>query len=178
MEDLSLHILDIAENSIAAKADLINIEIVEDERADTLTIRITDNGVGMDEETLKRVLDPFFTTKRVRNFGLGIPLLAQSAEECNGRLSIISTPGGGTKIQATFQRSHMDMKPLGDLGATIVTLIAGHPEIDYELIYKKADYTYEINTAELKRGLEDQDITSPPILDFIKNHVNSGISHC
>ncbi len=175
MEDLSLHILDIVENSINARADRVRIEIVDDEASDTFTITITDNGVGMDQETLKRVMDPFFTTKTVRNFGMGIPLLAQSAEECGGRLTIESAPGKGTELRVTFQKSHLDMKPIGDIGATIITLIAGHPEVDYELVYKRSGYSYELNTAELKTDLQGEALRDPVVLDYIKRHVNEGI---
>lgn len=175
MEDLSLHILDIVENSITARADKVKIELVDDESSDTFTITIIDNGVGMDEDTLKMVTDPFFTTKKVRNFGMGIPLLAQSAGQCNGQLTIKSLPGKGTELKAAFQRSHLDMMPVGDMGATMITLIAGHPEIDYELVYSRSGYNYGLNTEELKRGLQSGEITDPLILDFIKRHVNEGI---
>jgi anti-sigma regulatory factor (Ser/Thr protein kinase) len=175
MEDLSLHILDIVENSITAKASKVRIELVDDETSDTFTLTISDNGVGMDEDTLKRALDPFFTTKTVRNFGMGIPLLAQSAEECGGRLTIESVPSKGTTLRATFQRGHLDMKPIGDIGATMITLIAGHPEVDYELVYNRQGYCYEINTAELRAELKEEGLRDPVVLDYIKRHVNEGI---
>lgn len=175
MEDLSLHILDIVENSIMAKAKRIRIEIDDNELTDRLTLTIEDDGVGMDDETLKSVFDPFFTTKKVRNFGMGIPMLAQSAQECNGKIDIESQIGKGTKVKATFQRSHLDIKPLGDIGATMMTLIAGHPEIDYEFIYRNGDYTYELNTADLKREMDPEELVSPSTLLFIKRHINDAV---
>lgn len=175
MEDLSLHILDIAENSIDANATKIEIKIIDSEAEDTLTLQIKDNGKGMDEETIKRLKDPFFTTKSVRRFGLGIPLLAQAAEECRGRLSIDSSPGRGTTITAEFQRSHIDRKPLGDIGATIAVLISGHPEVDFVFIYLRKGLLYKLDTSEIKKELEGVPINLPDVLKLIKDDINDAI---
>ena len=111
MQELSLHILDIAQNSIAAKASLVEIEIEEDKKKDLLTIKIKDNGTGMDEETSRKVSDPFFTTRTTRKVGMGIPLFAQAAQSCGGDLKIYSKKGKGTTIEATFILSHIDRAP-------------------------------------------------------------------
>lgn len=161
MEDLSLHILDIAENSVAAKADEIEIKIVEDEKKDLLALEIIDNGLGMDKQTIKRVLDPFFTTKSTRRFGLGLPLLSEAARAANGNLSIRSKKGKGTKIKAKFQYSHIDRKPLGDLGQTIITLVMGNPEIDIIYIHRKNSRKYYFDTRKIKNKLMDTPINSP-----------------
>ncbi len=108
MEDLSLHILDIVENSVAAQADKIEIRITEDKKNDLLSVEIIDNGIGMDKETKKKVLDPFYTSKTVRRFGLGLPLLSEAAKAANGRLSLESKKGEGTKVKADFQYTHID----------------------------------------------------------------------
>src|SRR4030042_1820663 len=114
MEDLSLHILDIAENSVAAQASKIEIRLSEDTKKDLLLLEVIDNGIGMDEGTQKKALDPFFTSKKVRRFGLGLSLLSESAKAANGHLSIRSKRGRGTRVRADFQYSHIDRKPLGD----------------------------------------------------------------
>jgi signal transduction histidine kinase len=131
MEELSLHVLDIAENSIAAGAKRVEIRIEEDPAADWLTIEITDDGAGMTEEQLQRATDPFFTTRTTRRVGLGLPLLQQAALAAGGDLQIHSAPGRGTQVTARFRYSHLDRQPMGDLRSTLMTLAAGHPEIDW-----------------------------------------------
>lgn len=129
MEDLSLHILDIAENAAAAGATRVLIAVNENGRRDALTIRVTDNGRGMTAEERARALDPFYTTGPKRT-GLGLPLLAQTAELCGGRLSLVSEPGAGTRVTARFRLSHVDRPPLTKMAETMMTLFFGHPEID------------------------------------------------
>ncbi len=129
MEDLSLHVLDIAENSAAAGATRITILINENERRDVLSLRISDNGRGMSERDAARALDPFFTTKGKRT-GLGLPLLAQTAELCGGSLVVTTAPRRGTKVAARFRFRHIDRPPLTAMTETLLALIFGHPEID------------------------------------------------
>jgi signal transduction histidine kinase len=160
MEDLSLHILDIVENSAAANADLIEIRITENLERDLLCVEVNDNGVGMDEETQKKVLDPFYTTKTVRRFGLGLPLLSEAAKAANGKLSILSEKGKGTKIKAEFQHGHIDRQPLGDMGQTVITLIMGNPEIDLVYIHKKNDQEKRFDTRDIKQQLGELPINS------------------
>jgi signal transduction histidine kinase len=148
MEDLSLHILDIAENSISGSARRIEIRIEEDAGSDMLTIEIKDDGKGMDEQTLQKALDPFFTTRTTRRVGLGLPLLAQAARQTNGKIKLTSKPGQGTTVKATFSLSHLDRQPMGDIQETIRTLVAGHPEIDFLYEYKTNDSIYHFDTRE------------------------------
>jgi len=129
VEDLSLHILDIAENALRAHASRIEIVISSDSRNDLLTIEVSDDGKGMDPDTLAKVRDPFFTTKRKKT-GLGIPLIAQAAELAEGKFAIESTSGKGTRVKAVFRLSHIDRPAVGDMAGTVLTLIAGHPEVD------------------------------------------------
>ena len=160
MEDLSLHILDIVENSVAANADTIEIRITEDTERDLLSVEVIDNGIGMDDETVKKVLDPFYTSKTVRRFGLGLPLLSEAAKAANGFLSITSKKGEGTKLRADFQYSHIDRKPLGDISQTIFTLIMGSPETDFVYIHKKNAHIYTFDTKKIKAQLGDRPINS------------------
>lgn len=151
MEDLSLHILDIVENSIRAYAKKIEIKIIEEKKKDLLTIEIIDDGKGMDEKTLKNVLDPFFTTKNTRKVGLGLSLLAQSAEESGGSIEIESKPGQGTKVKATFGYSHIDRKPLGDVHESLKVLITANPDINFIYEYQKDGAGYRLDTKEIKK---------------------------
>lgn len=148
MEDLSLHILDIAENSISGSAKRIEIRVDEDPAKDLLTIEITDDGKGMNEQTLQKAIDPFFTTKTTRKVGLGLALLAQATRESEGTIELNSKPGEGTTVKATFRTSHPDCKPMGDIYQTLRTLIAGHPEIDFLFEHKTNGSVYHFDTRE------------------------------
>jgi signal transduction histidine kinase len=168
MEDLSLHILDIVENSVAAQASKIEIRLAEDKKKDLLSVEVIDNGIGMDEETQRKALDPFFTSKKVRRFGLGLSLLSESAKAANGHLSIRSEKGKGTKIRADFQYSHIDRKPLGDIGQTIITLIIGNPDVDIIYVHKKDGHEYSLDTRKIKAQLKDIPINSLDGIRMIK----------
>jgi signal transduction histidine kinase len=137
MEDISLHVLDIVENSIRAGAAEVRIEVREDRNADLLTVEIRDDGEGMSDEMKQKALDPFYTSKENKRVGLGIPLLMQSACEGGGAFVIDSKPKGGTRITATFMLSHPDRKPLGDLDGTVRLLRFTHPEINFIYEYRK-----------------------------------------
>lgn len=148
MEDLSLHILDIAENAIRAGGKKIMIELLEDQSNDRITLSIEDDGKGMDEETVNRALDPFFTTKDRKEVGLGLALLSQAAQQAAGELKIDSKRGKGTKVTAVFQLSHPDMKPVGDVLETIAVLASGYPLTQFVFDYKKGDYSYHFDSFE------------------------------
>jgi len=151
MEDLSLHILDIVENSITAMAKRIEIRIDEDQAKDLVTIEIKDDGKGMDEQTLKKAIDPFFTTRTTRRVGLGLSLLAQTARDSEGTFDINSKPSEGTTVKATFRLSHPDCKPMGDIGQTMQVLIMSHPEIDFLYEHKSDNSTYRFDTREVRK---------------------------
>ncbi|KPJ59308.1 MAG: histidine kinase [Latescibacteria bacterium DG_63] len=177
MRDLSLHILDIAENSIRAQARSIEIKIKSDSKKDLLTLEIADDGKGMNQETLKMVLDPFFTTKTTRRFGLGLPLLAESARMANGEFSVTSEPGRGTRVRATFQESHIDTKPLGDIPGTVVTLIMGYPDVDVLYSHSIDSSEYCLDTREIKAQLEDVPINSPEVIEVIRRNIDEGLAN-
>ncbi len=131
MEEIALHVLDIVENSIIARASVIAVRLSCDEENDLLTLEIVDNGKGMDERTLKSALDPFYTEKQGKRIGLGLPLLAQAARAGGGKVEIDSKPDVGTSIKATFRLSHPDRQPIGNLKETADVLRASHPEIRF-----------------------------------------------
>jgi len=151
MEDLSLHILDIVENSIAAMAGRIEIRIDENRANDLVTIEIKDDGNGMDEQALKKALDPFFTTRKTRRVGLGLSLLARAARDSEGTFDLSSSPGEGTTVKATFRLSHPDCKPMGDIGQTIQVLVVSHPEIGFLYEHKNENSTYRFDTREVRK---------------------------
>jgi len=138
METLSLHILDIAENSIRAGATKVAVEIVEDEAEDLLTVCIKDDGKGMCRDTSEKARDAFFSTKQGKKVGLGLALLCQAGEQAGGAVTVDSREGVGTEVTATFRRSHPDMQPLGDVLETMAVLVAGHPEIRFIYDHKSS----------------------------------------
>lgn len=175
MRELSLHILDIAENSISAGASKVEISVNEDIKGDRLSIVISDNGKGMDADTAKRVLDPFVTSRTTRKVGLGLPLLKAAAEACNGGLTVESQPGKGTKILVTFQLSHIDRMPLGDLSNTWQTLLLGSPEVNWVFTYQMDDEVFFLDDSEIKRELDGVSLTEPSILHIIRELIRNGV---
>jgi len=136
MDDLSLHILDVVENSITAEAGRVRILIAEDTTRDLLTLEIEDDGKGMDAETRAKVLDPFYTTRTTRRVGLGLPFLAQAAQEADGSLEVASEPDRGTTVRAVFRASHPDRRPMGDIAQTLSVIVAGRPDLELEFRYE------------------------------------------
>lgn len=135
MQDISLHLLDILENSFNAGAHTIEIKITEDRPADLLIVEVRDDGEGMESTTIKQALDPFFTTKKGKKVGLGLSLLAQAARESGGDFQIDSSPDAGTAVKATFTLSHPDRKPLGDIEGTVGMMKFTHPEIQFNYTF-------------------------------------------
>lgn len=176
MRELALHLLDIAENSVAAKAHVVQIRVVEDNLADRLILCVEDDGKGMDAITVAQVTDPFYTTRTTRKVGLGIPLLKEAAEACNGWLEISSTPGKGTQLIVEFQRSHIDRMPLGDLARTFYTLAVTSPEINWSFIYQSGDHKFEFDNAPFMEALGDLPITEPDVLAYLRETLETGVN--
>ncbi|TNF52974.1 ATP-binding protein [bacterium] len=176
MEDLSLHILDISENSIRAGATEIGIEIVENVKENILLIEIHDNGKGMSEEMVKQVSDPFFTTKTTRRIGLGIPFLIQAARETMGDVDIKTGEGKGTTITARFQYNHIDRKPLGDMEKTMSVLIASNPDIDFSFHHIRNNRSFTLKTAEIRKKLEGIPINAPQVIKYIKDDIREWLN--
>jgi anti-sigma regulatory factor (Ser/Thr protein kinase) len=169
MEDISLHILDVAENSVTSGATLITISLVEKTGEDSFIVTIEDNGKGMTEEFVKNVLDPFCTTRTTRKVGLGLALLAQSARETGGDIRIESVPAKGTIVTAYFRPSHIDMRPLGNIADTVTTLIAGNPGTDFFFRYSRDNRNYMLDTRVICAALEDVPINSSEVLSAIRD---------
>ncbi len=153
MEELALHILDIAENSILASASRVEVRIVEDEVRDVMSIDIIDDGKGMAPEMLAQVTDPFFSTKPGHRTGLGVPLLGQAARDAGGALTVESSLESGTRIAATFRHGHPDRMPLGNLRETMAVLVCSHPEVQFVCEHvRNGQSVYHVDTAEDARA--------------------------
>ncbi len=176
MEDLSLHILDIVENAITAKAKKIDVLIREELNEDRLVIEIIDDGIGMDEKLREKAIDPFFTTRTSRRVGLGLSLMAQAAREAGGMLRIESESGKGTKVTATFQYSHIDRKPLGSMIETMTTLLLGNPKLDISYSHQKEGKTYTLSSHALKERFKNRSLASPEAIQWLKRHLKEGLA--
>jgi len=171
MEDLSLHILDIAENSLAAGAKNISIAIKEDSSSDLLTIEISDDGKGMEPKIAERATDPFYTTRTSRKVGLGLALLDEAARIANGQMDVESVPGHGTKVRARFQLSHVDRKPIGNMADTLVALIASGTDIDLTYVHERDDDRFAFNIRDIRECFGDLPINSAEVLTFIRRYL-------
>ena len=177
MEELALHILDIVQNSITAGATVIIIEITEDYEADSLTIEVRDNGHGMEEEMASSVVNPFVTSRTTRKVGLGIPMFKLGAESCGGSFFLSSEPGKGTVIRATYQLSHIDRQPLGNMADTITALVICNPDTpDFIYTHKVGGEAYEFDTREIRKVLGEVPLNVPDVADWIKNDITEGIN--
>ena len=176
MPELALHILDLVQNSVSAKATLIVVTIFRSTEADELIIVIQNNGCGMSEEFLKRVGSPFTTTRTTRKVGLGIPMFKQLAEMCEGGFTIESAPGQGTRLEARFRATHVDLPPMGDLKGTMQTLLIANPETpDFRLEYRVDDRQFVFDTREIRQPLGFLPLNEPEILSWIDQYLSEGI---
>lgn len=176
MKEISLHILDIGQNSVSAGAALIEIMIEEDTHSDSLAITIRDDGCGMDAETVRKVVDPFYTSRTTRKVGLGIPMFKANAEQCDGSFRLESEPGVGTTLQALFKRSHIDRVPLGNMADTIMAMVMANPRGD--LIYRHTldELVFLMDTREMREALGEVPLDEVEVLLWIKAYVAEGLA--
>ena len=172
MKELSLNVLDIAKNSVKAKATLIDISLIEE--GNKLTLTITDNGCGMKPQVVETVMNPFYTTRTTRKVGMGVPLLMLAAEQTGGSVTIESRheedhpENHGTVVTATFFTDHIDFTPIGDLVSSIETLIMGSPEIDFTFLHDRKGQRVELDTRQLREVLgEDVPLDSFEVIQWI-----------
>ncbi|MBM7581941.1 hypothetical protein JOD02_000778 [Caldicoprobacter guelmensis] len=175
MEDISLYILDLVQNSVAAGATLIEISITEDIQNDRLILSIKDNGRGMDSQTVKRVTDPFYTTRTTRRVGLGLSLVEAAAQACNGGVYIFSQPGKGTEVRVEFEYHHIDRPPLGSMEQTLVTLVACNPTIDFVYTHTTPVGRVYFDSREVRQKLGELPINHPEVIEWIKEYIKEGI---
>lgn len=176
MKELSLHILDIVQNSIAAGANLVNINIVEDLTTDIFVIEVIDNGCGMNKEYAEKIKDPFTTGRKSRKVGLGIPLLYAASKRCEGDLEIQSEKGKGTRISAWLKHSHIDRAPLGSMVETMEILIMCNPDVDFVYNHKLNGKEFNLDTREIKKILGDVPINETDVLVWLKEFLKEGLN--
>ena len=174
MLELSLHLLDVIENAVEAGASRIRVRIDEDLCADLLTIEIVDNGRGMSRELLKKVLNPFYTTRKTRNVGLGLPLFSEAARRCGGNLVIQSEPEKGTHVRATFRHSHIDRAPLGDIPSALLAILLSERPVDLDYTHRVGDRDFQFDTAEIRREIGDVPLSHPRIRDWLFQELREG----
>lgn len=167
MRELSLNVMDVAQNSVRADAHLVTITVTESDKEDSLKISIADDGCGMTEEQVSQVIDPFFTTRTTRKVGLGVPLFKLSAEQTGGSFSIESEVGKGTCTTASYVKSHVDMTPLGDINSTVSILIRCNPDIDFVFTHQTDNGSFTLDTRELREVLEGVPLDAPDVLEWI-----------
>ena len=171
MRELSLNVMDVAQNSVRANAGLVTITVTESDKSDSLTISIADDGCGMTEEQVSQVIDPFFTTRTTRKVGLGVPLFKLSAEQTGGSFDIKSELGKGTVTTASYVKSHVDMTPLGDINSTVSILIRCNPDIDFVFIRSTDDGSFTLDTRELRAVLDGVPLDTPDVVAWIEQYL-------
>lgn len=177
MQELSLNVLDIAENSLAAGAKNVGITLEIDTAYRVITLRIIDDGKGMSDETAKRAVDPFYTTRTTRSVGFGLPFLKQLTQQTNGRFELKTKLGEGTTVLAQFELGHFDLPPLGDMPATIVTLIQSNPELNFVYTLRADDETFMMDTREIREILGDVSLDEPQVAVFLREYLTENTSH-
>ncbi|MFO7997756.1 MAG: ATP-binding protein [Bacteroidales bacterium] len=175
MKDLSLHILDIVQNSIAAGASLVEVDIDEALASNTLEIAVADNGRGMSAEVLDQVSDPYFTSRKTRKVGLGIPLLKQNAQQTGGKLHIESSPGKGTRLMALFVHDHIDRPSLGDIPGVISMLCGANPGLEFVYSHRIDDRVYRFDTREVKEALDGVPLSEPGVIRLIREMIKENL---
>lgn len=174
MRELSLHILDVLQNAREAGSRLVWLTIVENITQDRLIIEVTDDGRGMAEEDMKKVTDPFCTTRTTRHVGLGLPLFAAAAERCNGGLKVEGVPGQGVRVTASFQHGHIDRAPLGDITRTLLSFLLGEPLCDLVFVHRRDGNTFELDTRVVRKELEPIPLSHPAVREWLGSYIAEG----
>ncbi|HWR28816.1 MAG TPA: ATP-binding protein [Negativicutes bacterium] len=176
MHELSLHILDIVENSTGAGADTVTVNVEEDSRRDEMRIRVEDNGRGMDAAMVSQIRDPFVTTRSTRKVGLGLPLMDMTTHMCDGNLRIESVVGVGTTVEALWRLDHMDRPPLGNMAATLKTILVMNPDIHFRYCHRVGERSFTLDSREIRTALGDLPLTQPEVLEWLDGYLKENLS--
>jgi hypothetical protein len=175
VEDICFHLVDLVQNSVAAGAGDIRLNIMESKNQDTLTLEVADDGRGMDTETQEKVQDPFFTTKSFKRVGLGIPLLKATAQICRGDFNIRSTVGRGTEVKASMQKSHLDCPPLGNLEETLLSLLVSLDQINLQFFYHSDRGEFSISSNAVRQQVGELHFSHPEVYQFLREYIHEGL---
>lgn len=175
VEDICFHLVDLVQNSVAAGAGDIRLNIMESKNQDTLTLEVADDGRGMDTETQEKVQDPFFTTKSFKRVGLGIPLLKATAQICRGDFNIRSTVGRGTAVKASMQKSHLDCPPLGNLEETLLSLLVSLDQINLQFFYHSDRGEFSISSNAVRQQVGELHFSHPEVYQFLREYIHEGL---
>jgi len=175
MDEIASHIIDIVANSVTAKATYIIVEITSNTDKDLLSLYIKDDGLGMDEETVKKVLDPFYSTKIGKKVGLGVPLLKGTAETTGGIFRLSSVIDKGTEIFVSFNLNHPDLPPLGNIRDTMLVLVIGNPDTDFHFQIKNETKEFILDTKEIKQLLDGVPINHPDVITFLSKYLDENM---
>ena len=176
MHEISVHILDLVENSTGAGASIVDVSVEEDSQRDELRIRIADNGKGMDAALVSRVTDPFVTSRTTRKVGLGLPLMDMTTRMCGGKLHIESVVGSGTTVEAVWQLSHLDRPPLGNMVSTVKAILVMNPGILFRYLHKVDDRSFSLDSGEISAALGDLPLTQPDVLTWLDEYLKENLS--
>lgn len=175
MKELSLHIMDIIENGISAGADLINLFIEESGKENRLRITITDNGSGIPNDMIDKVMDPFYTTRSTRSVGLGLSLFRDASKRCEGDFQLTSEEGRGTQVEASFQLDHIDLAPLGDIAGSLGSLIMGNPNVDFYYRHEIDEKSYQLDTREIRGELDGVSMNNVKVVRYIMDNIRESL---
>lgn len=174
VRELSLHVLDILQNAVEAGATRVDLTISEEPALDRLTVTVADNGRGMDEATVARVTDPFYTSRSTRHVGLGLPLWAAAAQRADGNMRVRSQPGVGTAVSAEFRLSHPDRQPLGDMPGTIMAFLLSGQATDLHYVHSVGDLEFELDSAEVRANLDGTPVGHPAVRQWLSDYIAEG----
>jgi anti-sigma regulatory factor (Ser/Thr protein kinase) len=176
VRELSLHIMDIVENGIAAGATSVDIAVNEDRKGNRLEITIRDNGRGIPASLLEEVLNPFYTTRTTRRVGLGLSLFREASRRCEGDFHIRSGEGEGTEVYASFKRDHIDLAPFGDIAGSLTSLIMGNPDVDFVYRHDVDGESFHLDTRDVKHELEDVPIYHPDVIRYLTRFIRESLA--
>ena len=171
IEELDMHLLDLVQNAYSADSTRVDVKVICDDTLDRLTMSVSDDGQGMDEDTLERVRRGYYSTKSEDSVGLGIPLLRETAQHCDGRFSIESQPGKGTNVAAVFRRSHVDLPPFGNLAATFLNILVTAGSRYVSISFQCDGNELELDTAALSDLLGELPLQHPDVIRFLKAYI-------
>ncbi len=177
MDELSLNLLDIVQNSIHANATLITINVIDHQQMNCIGFEVIDNGCGMTDEQVSKVIDPFYTTRTTRTVGFGIPFLQQLADETDGELKLSSVLNSGTKLSLKLKKDNIDVPVMGNLADTLFTIIQANQTIDFYFKYLDDVHEFIFDSKEIKEILDGVDINSPEIILWIKDYIKEGLKN-